>query len=89
MVRRGKTKAQRYKTASAIKIATGACPRLKALIPIKKPDSSNLILMITWQIYINSTVLGGGPRWRSWLRHCAKSQKVAGSILDGVIGIFH
>jgi hypothetical protein len=24
-----------------------------------------------------------------WLRHCAKIRKVAGSILDGVIGIFH
>ena len=30
-----------------------------------------------------------GPRWRSWLRHCATSQKVAGSIPDGVTGIFH
>ena len=30
-----------------------------------------------------------GTRWRSWLRHCATSQKVAGSIPDGVIGIFH
>ena len=29
------------------------------------------------------------PRWRSWLRHCTTSQKVAGSIPDGVIGIFH
>jgi hypothetical protein len=28
-------------------------------------------------------------RWRRWLRHCATSRKVAGSILDGVIGIFH
>ena len=26
--------------------------------------------------------------WRSWLRHCATSRKVAGSIPDGV-GIFH
>jgi hypothetical protein len=26
-------------------------------------------------------------RWRSWLRHCATSRKVAGSIPDGV-GIF-
>ena len=25
----------------------------------------------------------------SWLRHCATSRKVAGSIPDGVIGIFH
>ena len=30
-----------------------------------------------------------GTRWRSWLRHCVTSWKVAGSITDGVIGIFH
>jgi hypothetical protein len=29
-----------------------------------------------------------GTRWRSWLRHCATSRKVAGSIPDGVIEIF-
>ena len=29
-----------------------------------------------------------GTRWRSWLRHCTTSQKVAGSIPDGVIGFF-
>jgi len=28
-------------------------------------------------------------RWRSWLRHCATSRKVAGSIPDSVIGILH
>ena len=27
--------------------------------------------------------------WHSWLRHCAASQKVAGSIPDGSTGIFH
>jgi hypothetical protein len=32
---------------------------------------------------------GGGARWRSWLRHCTTTRKVAGSILDIVIGIFH
>jgi len=31
----------------------------------------------------------GGTRWRSWLRHCATSRKVAGSIPDGVIGFLH
>jgi hypothetical protein len=31
----------------------------------------------------------GGTRWRSWLRHCATSREVAGSISDGVTGIFH
>jgi len=28
-------------------------------------------------------------RWRSWLVHCATSQKVAGSIPDSVTEIFH
>ena len=27
--------------------------------------------------------------WRSWMRHCRTSRKVAGSIPDGVIGIIH
>jgi hypothetical protein len=30
-----------------------------------------------------------GSRWLSWLRHCATSRKVAGSIPECVIGIFH
>ena len=30
-----------------------------------------------------------GTRWCSWLRHCATSRRVAGSIHRGVIGIFH
>ena len=31
----------------------------------------------------------GGTRWRSRLRHCATSRKVAGSFPNGVTGIFH
>ena len=27
-------------------------------------------------------------RWRSWLRHCARNEKVAGSIPDGLIENF-
>jgi len=33
--------------------------------------------------------MSGGTQWRSWMRHYATSRKVAGSIPDGVIGIFH
>jgi hypothetical protein len=36
----------------------------------------------------NYTKCPGAPRWRSRLRHCATSRKVAGSIPD-VAGIFH
>jgi hypothetical protein len=31
----------------------------------------------------------GGHTVAQWLRHCATSRKVAGSIPDGVIGFFH
>ena len=34
-------------------------------------------------------ILSGGTLRRSWLRHCATSRKVAGSIPDGVTGIYH
>jgi hypothetical protein len=36
-------------------------------------------------------ILDCGARcwWRIWLRHCATSRKVAGSIPDGVVGIFY
>jgi len=38
----------------------------------------NILYLNTW-----------GTQWRSWLRHCASSQKVAGLISNGVTGIFH
>jgi hypothetical protein len=34
-------------------------------------------------------ILYRGTWWHSWLRHCATSRKVAGSIQDSFIGIFH
>ena len=41
-------------------------------------------------IYIYTHIeLPGGTWCRSWLRHCTTSRKGAGSIPDGVIGIFH
>ena len=46
------------------------------------------IFQSSFQIkYICYTAFGG-TRWRSWLRLYAKSRKVAGSIPEGVIGIF-
>jgi len=38
---------------------------------------------------LTGTTQHGSTWWRRWLRHCAKSRKVAGSIPDVVIGIFH
>jgi len=46
---------------------------------------------ISVEYLISSTFLFmvEGTRWRRWLRHCTTSWKVAGSIPDGVIWIFH
>ena len=41
------------------------------------------------RIFDNISCMTGGTLWRSWLRHCPTSQKVAGSIPDGVIGMFY
>jgi len=34
--------------------------------------------------YVRCYTWSGGTRWRSWLRHCATSRKVAGSIPEDV-----
>ena len=36
-----------------------------------------------------SSVRIRGTLWRSWVRHCTTSRKVAGSITDGFVWIFH
>jgi len=42
------------------------------------------------QVFTHNYLTSGARCWwRSWLRQCATSQKVAGSILDGVIGFFN
>jgi hypothetical protein len=51
------------------------------------PPVSALELLIA--IY-NTKLNNGGPLMvAQWLRYCATNRKVAGSIPDGVIGIFH
>jgi hypothetical protein len=54
------------------------------LILLTKNVNPNLVSFILSLANLHT----GGTRWRSWLRHCATNQKVAGSIPDGV-GIFH
>ena len=41
------------------------------------------------KLFIKSHFRSLDTRWRSWLRHFATSRKVACSIPDGVIGIYH
>jgi hypothetical protein len=52
-------------------------------------------MVVSWEPYVcvcvcvRACVCVWGKRWRSWLGHCATNLKVAGSIPDSVIGIFH
>jgi hypothetical protein len=46
----------------------------------------NTVIIFEYSLF---TEVIGGTRWRIWLRHCATSRKLAGSILNSVIGIFH
>ena len=39
--------------------------------------------------YIKGHYIRIYTQWRSWLRHCGTSRKVAGSFPDGIIGNFH
>jgi hypothetical protein len=44
---------------------------------------------LTLKYFSACTYFNGDTRWRSWLRQCATSRKVAVSIPDSVTGIFH
>ena len=46
---------------------------------------SNFLLYL-WRV---TGSFGARCWWCSWLKHCTTSRKAAGSIPDGVIGIFH
>jgi hypothetical protein len=41
------------------------------------------------KFYVSVAVTGGPLMVAQWLRYCATNRKVAGSIPEGVIGIFH
>ena len=47
------------------------------IVQIDRPIAVVLLLLLL--------LLVGGTRWRTWLRHCATSRKVASSIADDVI----
>ena len=51
----------------------------------KVADRTNFLLNTEQTPYL----IQRGTRWRSWVRHCATSRKVAGLIPDGVTEILH
>ena len=62
-----------------------AADRQTIFIPTTAQQKKDNGLINTWNSYYRF----GGTECRSWLRHCATNRKVAGSIADGIIGIFH
>ena len=48
------------------------------------PNSYSMLVCVC----VQHSSINGVTLWRSWLRHCATSRKVAGSIPDGVVWVF-
>jgi hypothetical protein len=59
-------------------------PLLIAKYILKREVTSN-----SCNVNSSTLLLIEGTQWRSWLRHCATTRNAAGSIPDGVTGIFH
>ena len=62
----------------------GDSPILKFIVSHRVTNNLCLRNRKLWCLIYESR----GTLWLSWLRHCDTSRKVAGSIRDGVIGIF-
>jgi hypothetical protein len=56
----------------------------RKLLPARNTAFSVKCLSRIFQVCLH----GGGTQWRSWLRHCTISWKVAGSIPDGIMEFF-
>jgi hypothetical protein len=63
--------------------------RLRNKRKLSNSESKAVSRTHTHRHYNDLKIILGGTRWRSWLRHCATSRKVASSVSVGVFGIFH
>jgi hypothetical protein len=57
--------------------------------PVVEFIKGSVCTVVTLEDITGNTVMFGGTRWRSQLRPCATSRKVASLIPDCVSGIFH
>ena len=55
----------------------------KQLLAAKKTAEETFLRLV-----LHTAGEGEGTRWRNWMRHCATNRKDAGSIPNGVTGIF-
>jgi hypothetical protein len=73
-------------------VYTNSFCQLIAFLPVflKLQYACNLFYQNWIYSYTQRNLAVGGPLMMAqWLRYCATNRKVAGSILDGVIAIFH
>ena len=71
---------RKYGESKTTRIMMATVPHVTSGLGLRKFQADGFLLT---RVYIQR-----GTRWRSWFRHCATDRKVAGSIPDGVIGIF-
>jgi hypothetical protein len=69
--------APRFQENRHMKLVRLSALRTDRLVPPSPPE------------IISGTHFCWGTRWRSWLRHCVTSRKVAVSFSDNIIRIFH
>ena len=55
------------------------------MLPVYRVSVTLLLPFCNLKHHKDEQVTKVGTQWRSWLRHCATSRKVAGSMPDGVI----
>jgi hypothetical protein len=81
-------KMSNYSCSSRDKSSSDEAVAFAATYNVRKLISHNLFITVINNNYI-PYFLSGRTGWHNWLRHCGTSRKVAGSIPDGIIGIFH
>ena len=70
-------------------IQAGYCLSEYGRVEFRKRVRITSLNGLSYEVNVRVLLKNGGTRWRSWLRHCTTSRKVAGSVPDGVIGIFY
>jgi hypothetical protein len=65
-------------------------PHSQLALRLRMNKTVHLLLIVpAMAFYVVTFHKANTTRWHSWLRHCATSREVTGSIPNGVTGIFH
>ena len=74
-------------------VMQGFTPKKRTILLFTALENSNLTQVCNYILFFRliseGMIVFGETAVAQWLRYCATNRKVAGSIPDGVIGIFH